>query len=90
MAPGQRDLHGPGRRATARQLQPGARLRRLQIRDRYGRLYHEQTAPQAFWDGSRDGTAARSGIYYYSLEYECWEDNRWQIRHRRGALSLLR
>jgi gliding motility-associated-like protein len=72
------------------QMQPGARFLQLQIRDRYGRLCYEQSEPEAFWEGTFAGRPASEGVYYYSLEYQCWAGNGWQQRSRSGSLTLIR
>ena len=62
----------------------------VNIFDRWGELIYTSTDPDAFWDGTYDGTPAQDGVYVYTVRYRSIADAGVVSKQLTGHVTLLR
>ncbi len=60
---------------------------RLEVFNRLGQTVYYSDHLADKWDGTYKGVPAESGVYYYSVSYECYGSNKIQ---KTGDVTLLR
>ena len=72
------------------QLAPGVTDIELYVFDRWGRQLFQSQSIQDPWDGQYNRQMLPTGVYYWSLQYVCFQDAQQRRQTLTGWLSLMR
>jgi len=62
----------------------------LNIYDRWGQLMFQSTDPLTYWDGRFKGKQAPEGVYFWRIQYRCFDRVSFGQKRKEGHLTLLR
>jgi len=72
------------------ELTAGVTDYQLEIYDQWGRQCFESSLPGDGWDGHYLGGNASEGVYFWRLEYVCFESGRFTQQAKNGTVTLIR
>ncbi|MEM7373361.1 MAG: gliding motility-associated C-terminal domain-containing protein [Bacteroidota bacterium] len=70
-------------------LTPGIQDYSLRIVDRWGRQLYQSLSSDEGWDGTYQRKRLPSGVYFWIMEYICWDQSQFIREVQKGYVSLL-
>ena len=72
------------------QLKEGVQDFELRIFDRWGREMYHTEQPYLTWEGNYKGKRVQEGVYFWVMDYQCFEQGAYVRSIQKGSVTLLR